>query len=22
MTGVPHHGTLVSSVVKDAVPRY
>jgi len=22
ITGVPHHGTLLSSVVKDAVPRY
>ena len=22
ITGVPHHGTLLSSIVKDAVPRY
>ena len=22
ITGVPHHGTLLSSVVKDAIPRY
>ena len=22
ITGVPHHGTLLSSVIKDAVPRY
>ncbi|HSX08086.1 MAG TPA: class I tRNA ligase family protein, partial [Candidatus Saccharimonadales bacterium] len=22
ITGVPHHGTLLTSVVKDAVPRY
>src|ERR1700739_4034752 len=22
VTGVPHHGTLLSSIVKDAVPRY
>ena len=21
ITGVPHHGTLLSSIVKDAVPR-
>src|SRR3981081_3844635 len=22
ITGVPHHGTLLTSIVKDAVPRY
>ena len=22
ITGVPHHGTLLSSIIKDAVPRY
>lgn len=22
ISGVPHHGTLLSSIVKDAVPRY
>jgi isoleucyl-tRNA synthetase len=22
ITGVPHHGTLLSSIVKDCVPRY
>ena len=22
ITGLPHHGTLLSSIVKDAVPRY
>ena len=22
ITGMPHHGTLLSSIVKDAVPRY
>ncbi len=22
ITGVPHHGTLLSSIVKDAIPRY
>ena len=22
ITGVPHHGTLLTSVVKDAIPRY
>ena len=22
ITGIPHHGTLLTSVVKDAVPRY
>ena len=22
ITGMPHHGTLLSSVVKDAVPRF
>ena len=22
ITGLPHHGTLLSSVVKDAVPRF
>src|ERR1044072_2950252 len=22
ITGTPHHGTLLSSIVKDAVPRY
>src|SRR5690606_22406741 len=22
ITGVPHHGTLLSSIVKDVVPRY
>jgi len=22
ITGVPHHGTLLTSVVKDAVPRF
>ncbi|HEX9594680.1 MAG TPA: class I tRNA ligase family protein, partial [Candidatus Saccharimonadales bacterium] len=22
ITGVPHHGTLLSSVIKDAIPRY
>ena len=22
ITGVPHHGTLLSSIIKDVVPRY
>ena len=22
ITGMPHHGTLLSSIIKDAVPRY
>ena len=22
ITGVPHHGTLLSSIIKDAVPRF
>ena len=22
ITGMPHHGTLLSSIVKDAVPRF